>query len=177
MSLQLGKHTVVKTKKHFSLHFLPCRASTSDKSGTFRSEGCQLRFKVNVVKEEDRRAPWEVSRVKRARCQRSRSEVPTTLGYRRSYSGYHNRCPTRVLCRRPSRVTTQQVHRAKWDSLRVRERRSSDGSASRRLQPRRVFRGFFFSGGSENVPTHSPSHRVPVLSTVFSVLGVIYFCI
>jgi hypothetical protein len=91
--------------------------------------------------------------------------------YRRSYSGYHNRNPTRVL-RRPSRVATQQVRRrAKWDFLRVRERRPSDENASLRLQPRRVFRALFspfFPPSEERIP--KPVPPIFSLPTAFSVI-------
>lgn len=78
--------------------------------------------------------------------------------YRRSYSGYHNRTPIRVP-RRPSRVATQQVRRAKWDFLRVREpatirRKCISEIAATAGVPRSFF--LFFSSFEARIPNPVP---------------------
>lgn len=116
------------------------------------------RLKVNVVKEEG-----VVVRA-RERCQRSAAATyrPRGLeGYRRRRLLWLSQSETARSLSPLSQVATQQVHRAKWDSLRAR-RESGDHQMKvylRRLRPpRRVFHAFFFFFFlfSVSIPTPAP---------------------
>lgn len=135
--------------------------SRSDKIDAFSLIGGETprltSLKVNVVKEEPYR------RMHRGRCRRSRDvkgrgdDVSTSRPWRIQKKkvivviGYRDARSLSPL----SQAATQQVHRAKWDSLRAR-RESGDHQMKVYLRlrpPRRVFHALlFFFGSSKSLP-------------------------